>query len=102
MNQLTDFQLNGFRWRTCVLSDADHDNLIKPVVRFFATRSPFPCKVCPMRLSQFCGSAQREAPTGLNCCVGTTIAAASGTLVCAVRFMRFVVRTGKPSSRYSR
>jgi hypothetical protein len=37
----TDFQLNGFRWRTCVLSDADHDNLIKPVVRFFATRSPF-------------------------------------------------------------
>jgi transposase len=45
----TDFQLSGFRWRTCVLSDADHDNLIKPVVRFFATRSPFPCKVCPMR-----------------------------------------------------
>ena len=28
----SDFLLNGLPWRICVLSDAGHDNLIKPVV----------------------------------------------------------------------
>src|SRR4030095_16631171 len=32
----------------------------RPVVRFFATRSPFPCKVCQMRLPQSWGSVHRK------------------------------------------
>src|SRR5271169_935203 len=38
----------------------------RPIARFFATRSPFPCKVCQTRLSQFWGSVQRcDEPAGL-------------------------------------
>ena len=39
----------------------------RPIVRF-ATRSPFPCKVCQMRLSQFWGSDQDwgELPSGFS------------------------------------
>src|ERR1700677_2697533 len=32
----------------------------RPIARFFATRSPFPCKVCQTRLSQFWGSVQAK------------------------------------------
>jgi hypothetical protein len=34
----------------------------RPIARFFATRSSFPCKVCPMRLFQFRGSLHWRTP----------------------------------------
>jgi hypothetical protein len=34
----------------------------RPIARFFATCSSFPCKVCQLRVSQFWGSVQVWVP----------------------------------------
>src|ERR1700756_3395743 len=38
----------------------------RPTLRFFATRSPFPCKVCQLRVSHFEGSVQSVTIGGIT------------------------------------
>ena len=38
----------------------------RPIARFFATRSSFPCKVCQLRVSQLKGSVHVTVPSALR------------------------------------